>query len=397
MNKHWVPLAGLLLIASACTSPEVPAGESAAPSSFSPPPVGVSTTPTPGWDEVFRQIGPGVVRISALSCDDGGWSGSAFVISDNVVVTAAHVAAGARTLSVQTSDGVTVAAEAVGVVPESDVAVLRLAESLDVQPLLLAESVPERGAELAVLGYPLGTFDLRIVNGIVVGLPEPVDYPDQHVERAFITNASTNGGNSGGPVVDRTGHVIGVLSGGQNWDDNEQPVEGVNFVVPIEDVRSVIDDWRNEIAPPTQACDNEQLETPGDDEPSDDSLDLSVQDESDLANAIAQVLYTHGVAINNGAYDAAFELFTPAAQQNLGGLAEWTGGVEASYWRGIDVMDASISEDESLATARVALRTVQPPSGEVTDCSIWILDYQFSIDEGQLLIDKARGSRPTPC
>ena len=256
--------------------------------------------------------------------------------------------------------------------------------------------MPERGSELAVLGYPLGTYDLRIVNGIVVGLPEPIDYPDQHVDEAFITNAATNGGNSGGPVVDRAGQVIGLLSGGKNWDDNSEPVEGVNFVVPVDEVRAVVDEWQNETVSLVDACQGEVPEAPDDSDQSDGDLQLNVQDGSDLGNAVGQLLYTHGFAINTGAYEAAFELFTPSAQQQLGGLDKWTSGVEASYWRGIDVMEASLNADGSRATARVALRTEQPPDGEVTGCSIWILDYKFSVADGTACVIDT-GDRPTPC
>ena len=102
------------------------------------------------------------MRIRAASCDDGSWTGSGFVTSQDVVVTAAHVASGARTLTVQTGEGALFEAEPIAIVPRHDVALLRLEEALVVSPLSLAESLPDRGSDLAVLGYPLGTYDLRI-------------------------------------------------------------------------------------------------------------------------------------------------------------------------------------------------------------------------------------------
>jgi len=299
-------------------------------------------------------------------------------------------------MSVQTDSGETVAAETIGLMPETDVALLRLVEPLDTEPLAFADAVPDRGSELAVLGYPFGTYDLRIVDGIVVGLPEPVDYPGQHVERAFITNAATNGGNSGGPVIDREGHVIGLLSGGKNWDDNDEPVEGVNYVVPVGDIRDNVERWSGAKESQVAPCD-EDVEPEPTEQGEDEGILLNVQDESEVGFAIAQLLYTHGLAINEGAYEAAFEVFTPSAQRNLGGLDEWSSGVESSYWRGIDVLEAELSDTKESATARVALRTEQPPDGDITECSIWVLTYEISLVDGEMLINKARGGDPSPC
>lgn len=363
----------------------------AEPSQPASAPVPTDSGP-PSWSAVFESSEPAVVRVSAVTCEGDGWTGTAFAVDDRVVVTAAHVAQDARTMSIQTTDGTTVGAEPVGIFPDTDVAVLRLEEPLSATALALAEAVPERGSDLAVLGYPFGTFALRIVNGIVVGLPESVDYPGQHVERAFITNAATNSGNSGGPVVDHYGKVIGLLSGGKNWDDNDDPVEGVNFVVPIDDVRAGLDTTAGATRSLAKDCDDDAEPAPGEVE-----VSLTVDDDDPLANAVGQVLYTHGLSINDGSYASAFALFTRRAQRNLGGLEGWSDGVEESYWRAIDVMDARTRDGGDRATARVALQTEQPPGDDVTDCSIWILDYDFAVVDGQLLIDKVRGKRPTAC
>lgn len=400
MRMRWVLLLGWLCFVTACAGPRTDVSEPESSSSTMP---SSSTSSSPAvpppsptrleWDEVFRQLGPGVVRISTATCDDESGMGSGFAISDRVVVTAAHVVSRARIMTVQTNSGVSAEAEPVGIVENMDVAVLRLNRSLDLPPLRLAEAVPDRGSELAVLGYPLWTYDLRIADGIVTGLPEPVEYEDQVVDRLFTVNAATNRGNSGGPVVDRKGQVIGLVSGSQNWDD-DVPVQGVNFVVPVEDVQLVVDEWQHQTTSLADACVGEELSdgTRG----SDHGLDVVSQDDSKLAIAVAQVLHTHGAAINRGVYDVAFALFTPDQQERLGGLHEWEDGVAASFWREIEVMEASLNDDESSATALVTLRTEQPPTGQVTDCSLWTIEYQFSIVDGQPLIDKARG-QSTPC
>ena len=227
----------------------------------------------------------------------------------------------------------------------------------------------------------------------MAGLPEPVDYGNFEVERVFITNAATNGGNSGGPVVNRAGEVIGLISGGATWDmASDRPIQGTNFVVPVEDIQSVVEEWGEEVESLADPCPNEDPE----DWLADRQLQVTFAD-SHLAIVIAHVLYTHGAAINSASYEAAFELFTTAQQQRLGGLEAWTSGVAQSYWRQIDVADASLHEDESGASARVTLRTEQPPDDDVTDCSIWELDYDFHVADGQLLMDRAIGARTGSC
>jgi len=391
MNAGVASAMGCLVLAMAgCAGGAAPPGTTpASPTTSAASP---SPSQTPSWNEVFDAAGPAVLRISAVTCDGEGWTGTGFSVADGLVVTAAHVARDARTLSVQTSEGTTVAARPVGMFPDTDVAVLRLEEPLEAEALSLAEAVPDRGSELAVLGYPLGTFKLRIVDGIVVGLPEPVDYPDQHVERAFITNAATNPGNSGGPVVDHFGRVIGLLSGGQNWDDNDNPVEGVNFVVPVDDVQAGVDASSDNTSSLAEQCEDDGAAAPDETD-----VDLTIEQDDEVGYAVAQVLYTHGLAINEGSYASAFAAFTPRAQRNLGGLAAWSEGVTESYWRGLEVLDAELDASGDRVTARVALRTEQPASGDVTDCSVWILSYDLVVVDGQLRIDKARGDRPTPC
>lgn len=401
MGMRRVSLVGWLCVLTACAGPGHGADLEATVTSTLPPPSTAATSPIPpsvsptilGWDEVFRQVGPGVVRISTATCEDETGMGSGFAVSDSLVVTAAHVVSGARIVTVQTSLGESTEAEPVGLVENMDVAVLRLTERLDAPPLSFAESVPERGSELAVLGYPLWTYDLRIADGIVTGLPERVEYVDQVVERAFTINAATNRGNSGGPVVDRTGHVIGLVSGSHTWEDGV-PVQGVKFVVPVEDVHSVVDEWQHQTSSLAEPCPSE--ETFDGTQWSDDGLDVVINDDSDVAIAVAQVLHTHGAAINRGVYEVAFALFTPEQQAQLGGFEEWADALAASYWREIEVVEATLNDEGSSATASVALTTEQPPTDDITECSLWTLEYQLAVVDGQLLIDRARG-QSTPC
>lgn len=358
-----------------------------------------SPTPTEGWDTVFDRLGGSVLRLSVSGCDEA-WSGSGFLVDEDVVVTAAHVAEGAQTISVQAPGGETREAQVLGVVPENDVAVLRLDGELGEEPLTLARTTPPRGAGLAVLGYPLGTYELRIAQGIVTGLPEPVDYEDQHVDQAFFTDAAVNRGNSGGPVIGTTGEVIGLVSGVTRWEADAFPVEGTNHVIPVEDVRRNLDALRDHPEVVLECPSDVEVEDPDFGDYSDtegedggeneDSIDLSVQEGSDLADSVALVLYTHGTAINEGRYGSAFEFFTPRQQRSLGGLEAWGEGLENSYWLGLDVL--GVEPDEEGAVATVALRTLD--LGEESDtCTLWRLEYRMVVSDDSWLIDRAEGKR----
>ncbi|MDT0215450.1 serine protease [Rothia sp. ARF10] len=342
------------------------------------------------WDAVFRTFSPAVVRIATTSCDDSGSFGSGFALDEQTVVTAAHVVDDARTISLQTPGGRTVTARPIVIAPENDTAVLHVEEGVGATAYPnLAGKVPDRGSELAVIGYPLGDLQVSIVNGIVSRLPAPVDYAQQHVDRVFTTNASTNAGNSGGPVFDEQGKVIGLVSGGQDWTDDNRPVQGINFMVPVEDI-SVVVGRASDSGRRADPCEG----SGGADGPEDARGPvLTFEEESEEARYVGQLLYTHGLAINIGAYDAAFSLFTSSAQRNLGGLEAWSRGVEKSYWRELVVEDAKAPTTRGVVTARVRLRTSQPPEGDITACSLWHLSYDVVIDS-ELLINKVRALGP---
>ena len=365
----------------------------------------VTATPAPepsagaaaarGWDAVFAEAQDAVVRLSVTTCDDGASMGSGF-LADGVVVTAAHVVSNAQIVSLQTDDGTVSEASVVGVDPEHDVAVLR-ADGLEGNAeLTFAEDVPDRGSVLAALGYPLRTYDLRISTGIVAGLPEAVAYDDQLVERAFISTADTNPGNSGGPVLDSTGEVIGLVSGGLDAvvsGDETTVVQGVHYVIPVQDIRDAVDRFASSPPMSTSCSDLTEGLDPPPASVLDVELSLTVSSDDPLADPVGQVLFTHGSAINNGDHPAAFELFTAREREELGGLEGWRDGVISSRWIDIDVVDVESLEDpRSSLRADVVLRTVDLDSeGYVGRCTLWRLTYEMKESGSGLLIDKVRG------
>lgn len=381
-------LAGCTLPAADQPTPSSPGAVSSPASSGTPSPTEPSPDP-PTWAEIFDAADEAVVQLSVLQCQDGPVSGSGFLVAPDVVVTAAHVVEGAGAISVHTPGDDVVAGVVMGTDPSTDTALVRLEGAVDAQPMELADDVPSRGSDLAVLGYPLGAYTVRIARGIVAGLPQPVDYGDQQVERAFVTDAATNAGNSGGPVVDDRGLVIGLLSGGEEWADADhtRPVEGINYVIPVGDIRDGIDRWSEERGTDTSGCgDGLDPEAP--------DLEPGYTDGEPVAATIANMLNAHGDAINVGEYASAFAMFTPRAQKALGGLDAWGTGLEQSYWTELEVLEAQ--ETDGGATARVALTTLDV-TGDSERCTVFVLDYTFQLGDSGLLIDKAKAASRTPC
>lgn len=321
--------------------------------------------------------------------------GSGFLLADDLVMTAAHVVKGTRTVSVQTESGELAAATVIAYEDTADAALVRLAEPLEGQAASFDTDQLEQGSDLAVLGFPLRVYDLRMVTGIVSGVNESVDYGDLRVERVFTTDASTNGGNSGGPVFNRDREVIGLVSGGENWDSAGRPVQGINYIVPSAELAPRFEEWRSQDDEEAPACDDE-----GDAATQDDGvLDVVVDSADEEANAIAQTMFTHGRSINEASYASAWTVFTPRMQRRLGSLEAWSAGLDTSYWEDLRIFNVEQSTDGQI-TLDTELRTRQDAKFgfDGQTCSQFELSYTMIELRGVWRIDRAqRRGDPEPC
>jgi S1-C subfamily serine protease len=235
--------------------------QSAAPvAEVAPPPAGsadASTGPTAiDVATIYRRSAPGVVQITstsqgAPSTDVFGNTvpgqsqralGSGFVIDkEGHVVTNYHVVQGADSIDVSFSNQETVSAKVVGTDPSTDLALLHVdvgAKALT--PLALANSdAVQVGDPVAAIGNPFG-LERTVTAGIVSALQREVSAPNDYtIDHVIQTDAPINAGNSGGPLIDARGRVIGVNSQIETANSGGGNV-GIGFAVPSNTVKSVV-------------------------------------------------------------------------------------------------------------------------------------------------------------
>jgi putative serine protease PepD len=190
--------------------------------------------------DLYRRVSPGVVEIRAGSAE-GEATGSAWVLDDQGhLVTNQHVVAGADTVTVRFADGDEATARVVGTDPSTDVALLELENSNHaLTPLPLGSSKALHVGDTAIaIGSPFGLQGTLTV-GVVSGLNRELSAPDGFaIEGAIQTDAALNPGNSGGPLLDNRGRVVGMNS--QIRTDSGSN-SGIGYAISIETIRSVVD------------------------------------------------------------------------------------------------------------------------------------------------------------
>jgi S1-C subfamily serine protease len=209
------------------------------------------------WRAVYSRTAPGTVAITVAATRSASTPfgqteqqatalGSGYVLNgQGDIITVAHVVEGATSIRVAFEDGTTRTASVLGKDESSDVAVLHVNTSgLTLHPLSLGSSrALAVGDPLAVIGDALG-FDRSLSTGVVSGLDRTIQAPNGFtIAHAIQTDAALNPGNSGGPVLDSSGQVIGIsdqIATGNNefGRSTTETSTGVGFAVPIDMIKA---------------------------------------------------------------------------------------------------------------------------------------------------------------
>jgi putative serine protease PepD len=216
-----------------------------------------AATKTMSVNGVYKSAGPGVVEITTTTTSagsnnspfpfggGGGGSqssqaqGSGFVYdSDGHIVTNNHVVDGASSISVTFSDGSKYSAKVVGTDPSSDLAVLKVnAPASKLHPLTLGDSSKlEVGDGVVAIGSPFG-LEETVTTGIVSALNRDISSTNNFtISGAIQTDAAINHGNSGGPLLNMAGQVVGINT---QIESDSGGNEGVGFAVPSSTIAQV--------------------------------------------------------------------------------------------------------------------------------------------------------------
>jgi putative serine protease PepD len=210
-------------------------------------PIASSSAPL-SVNQIYRRAYRGVVEItvttSAAASPFGGSGtakaqGSGWVYnSSGNIVTNEHVVDGASSISVRFWNGKTYSANVVGVDKSTDLALIKVdAPSSELHPLSVGDSADlQVGDGVVAIGSPFG-LEETVTSGIVSALHRAIEAPNNFtINDSIQTDAAINHGNSGGPLLNSRGQVVGVNA--QIRSDSGGN-EGVGFAIPSNTVRSI--------------------------------------------------------------------------------------------------------------------------------------------------------------
>jgi S1-C subfamily serine protease len=202
----------------------------------------------PSLEEMVSSAMPSIVLVETTS-----GRGSAFYVQHDTLITNVHVVQQDSYVTLRRMDGSSVNARVHTRAPAFDVAVLKVAQASPSQPFLpmgTSQSL-KTGQEVIVIGSALGTLQNSVSRGIVSGLRNSGGV------NLVQSDAAANPGNSGGPMLDRYGRVVGILTAGYKGQ------QGLNFAVSIDHARDILEGRQTNLGSTQAGLANIQPMVPG--------------------------------------------------------------------------------------------------------------------------------------
>ena len=201
--------------------------------------------------EIANSVSKSVVSIITNTSTTGSFftgqvsqaAGTGFIISsDGYIATNKHVVANATKIGVILDDGSTYeGVELIGTDPINDFAIIKIKDVKDLTPIKIGDSKTTNiGQQVVAIGNALGTYQNSVTSGIISGKGRSLTASDssrttyETLSDMIQTDAAINGGNSGGPLVNAAGEVIGINTAYASQGNN------VGFAIPINSVKGIM-------------------------------------------------------------------------------------------------------------------------------------------------------------
>lgn len=312
------------------------------------------------------------MRIEVLGCGSSQKIGTGFLLSPTMIATVDHVVSDAVVVSLV--DGAQhTTGTVVGHDPHTDLALVRAAEPINGFHFHFSAAPPQVGDQVAAVGFPIGD-PITLTQGNISGLDRTFTLDDGSSRSGMIeTDAALNPGNSGGPLMEPDGSVVGLV------DAQLTNANGIAYAVPASQARPALSTWATAPSPVAAS----QCDTPTGPSQGTGSLTSIPGLPAEVASAVTTAFNTYFGGINAGDYPAAYAVFSDRLQSQTSEASLASGDAD-SFDFGQRIITAHMTPDGSAAVALAftSLQSAgQSPGGSGDTCDDWTLVYTM-IDGG---------------
>lgn len=199
--------------------------------------------------QIYSTYGSAVVSVT-VETSSGEGAGTGFIIdADNgYIMTCYHVVDGATAISATLNDTTSYEATYVGGDEDQDVAILKVTPGEDdkLTAVTLGDSsLLSVGDTVSAIGNALGTLANTLTTGTVSAMDRAITMSDGTVMNLLQTDTTINSGNSGGPLFNEYGEVVGIVNAKYSssaYDTSTASIEGIGFAIPINDATAIMND-----------------------------------------------------------------------------------------------------------------------------------------------------------